>query len=181
MLPGAFGEAVIERQRHDIETDVGRSLHVVMATEDVGARAGTADVAGEEQCDATRPHVCGADGLLGLAHGPDQRCRLLRGKHLGDALKLLAGNAADPLDFFRIPLLHFLAEIVETVDALFDEFLVLPAVLEDVPHHPVEHRDVGARPHADIFGRMGGSSRQARVNDDKVGLLQLLALKQMLH
>ena len=181
MFPGAFGEAVIEWQRDDIEPDVGRSLHVVMATEDVGARTSLADIAGHQQCDATRPHVGGAHGFLGLAHGPDQRCRLLRGKHLCDALKLFARNATDALDFFRIPLLHFLAEIVETVDALFDELLVLPAVLEDVPHHAVEHRDVGARPHAHIFGRMGGGSRQAWVDDDKVGLLKLLALEQMLQ
>ena len=73
VLPGAFGEAVIERQRDDIEPDVGRSLHVVMATEDVGAGAGLADIAGHQQCDAARPHVGGADGFLGLAHGPDQR------------------------------------------------------------------------------------------------------------
>ena len=181
MLPGTFDEAVIERQRDDIEPDVGCSLHVVVAAEDVGPGAGLADIAGHQQGDATRSHVGGADGLLGLAHGPDQCCRLLRRKHLGDALELFARNAADALDLFRIPLLHVHAEIVETVDALFDELLVLPAVLEDVPHHAIEHRDVGARPHAHIFSRMGGGSRQAWVDDDKVGLLKLLALKQMLH
>ena len=39
MLPGAFGEAVVERQRHDIEADVGGALHVVVAAQDVGAGA----------------------------------------------------------------------------------------------------------------------------------------------
>ena len=41
MLPRAFDEAVVERQRHDIEADVGRALHVVVAAEDVGAGART--------------------------------------------------------------------------------------------------------------------------------------------
>ena len=82
MLPGTLGEAVVERQRHDIEADVGGALHVVMAAEDVGAGAGRADIAGQQQRDAARAHVGGADGVLGLAHAPDQRRRLLRGEHL---------------------------------------------------------------------------------------------------
>ena len=49
VLPGAFDEAVVERQRHDIEADVGRALHVVVAAEDVGAGAGPADIAGGQQ------------------------------------------------------------------------------------------------------------------------------------
>ncbi len=40
VLPGAFDEAVIERQRHDIEAEIGRALHVGVAAEDVGAGAG---------------------------------------------------------------------------------------------------------------------------------------------
>src|SRR5207302_10437330 len=118
-----------ERQRHDIEPNVGRALHVVMATEDVGTRASLADIACHQQCNATCTYIRGANRLLGLAHSPNQGCRLFRCEHLGDALELLAGNAADALDFFRSPLLHLLAEIVEAVDPLLDEFLVLPAVL----------------------------------------------------
>src|SRR5262249_28731296 len=92
-----------------------------------------------------------------------------------------AGNAADALDFFRSPLLHFLAEIIEAVDTLSDELLVLPPVLEDVPHHAVEHRDIGSRPHAHIFSRMGGGARQARIADDEIRLLKLPAFEQMLE
>ena len=109
MPPCAFGEAVVERQRHDIEADIGRALHVVVAAENVGAGAGRADIAGEQQRDAAGAHIGGADGVLGLAHAPDQRRRLLRGEHLGDALELLAGNAGDALDLVRRPLFDLLA------------------------------------------------------------------------
>src|SRR5436189_48027 len=34
MPPRALREAVIERQRHDIEADIGRALHIVMAAKD---------------------------------------------------------------------------------------------------------------------------------------------------
>ena len=181
MLPRAFGEAVVERQRHDIEADIGRALHVVVATENVGAHAGPADIAGEQQRDAACAHIGGADRVLGLAHAPDQRRRLLGGEHLRDALELLAGNAADALDLIRRPFLDFLADIVEAVDALLDEFLVLPAVLQDVPHHAVEHRNIGARTQPDIFGRMRRGSRQARIDDDEIRAVELGAFEQVLQ
>ena len=41
MPPRAFDQAVVERQRHDIEAEVGRALHVGVAAEDVGAGART--------------------------------------------------------------------------------------------------------------------------------------------
>ena len=177
MPPRSFGEAVIERQRHDIEADVGRALHVVVAAENVGAGARRADVAGEQERDAAGAHVGGADRVLSLAHAPHQRRRFLRGEHLRDALELLARHAADALDLIGGPLFDFLAEIVEAVDALLDEFLVLPAVLEDVPHHAVEHRNVGAGAQPDVFGRVRGGARQARIDDDEVGAVQLGAFE----
>ena len=72
VLPGAFDEAVIEGQCHDIEANVGRTLHVVVAAEDVGAHALAADVAGQQQQHAARAHVGGTDRVLGLTHAPDQ-------------------------------------------------------------------------------------------------------------
>ena len=168
VLPGAFREAVVERQCHDIETDVGCTLHVVMATEDVGTLSGTADIAGEQQQHAAGAHVGSADRVLGLAHAPDQRRWLFRREHLGDASELFARNAGYALDLFRIPLLHFLARIFETVDALPDELLVFPTILDDVPHDPVQHGNVSAGPDANIFRRMCGRARQAWINDDDV-------------
>ena len=142
---------------------------------------GRADVAGEQERDAARAHVGGADGVLGLAHAPHQRRRLLRGEHLRDALELLAGHAAHALDFIRRPLLDFLLGVLEAVDALLDEFLVLPAVLDDVPHHAVEHRDVGAGPQPHVFGRVRGGAREARIDDDEVRLIKLGAFENMLQ
>eukprot|EP01136_Pigoraptor_vietnamica_P020217 Opistho-1_new@68782 len=114
--PCAFDEAVVERQRHDIEAEVGRALHVGVAAEDVGAGTGRADVAGRQQRDAERAHVGGADRVLGRAHAPDQRRRLLRREHLGDALELGAGHAGHLLDHVRRVFLDFLADVVHAVD-----------------------------------------------------------------
>ena len=48
VLPRAGGKAIVARQRVRIRADVGRTLHIVVAAEDVGAAAGLADVA---QCE----------------------------------------------------------------------------------------------------------------------------------
>jgi hypothetical protein len=147
-----------------------------VAAEDVGAGARFPDIAGEQQRDADRPHIGGADSVLGLAHAPDQGRGLLRRKHLGDALQLLARHARDALDLVGRPFLDFLAHIVEAVDALRNKLLVLPTVFDDVPHHAVEHRDVGARPQPHILGRVRGRARQPRIDDDDVCLVELGAL-----
>ncbi len=181
VLPGPFGQAVVERQRHDIETDVRGALHVVMATENIGTGAGSSDVTREQQQYAACSHVGGADGVLGLTHAPDQRRRLLRREHLGDPFELCARNTRHPLDLFRIPFLHFLARIFKAVDALPDELLVFPAILDDVPHDPVQHGDVCAGAQAHIFRRVRGRARQSRINHHDVRLVDLGALDQMLQ
>ena len=80
-----------------------------------------------------------------------------------------------------IPFVDFLARLLETIDALLDEFLVFPAILEDVPHHPHQHRNVGAGPDADIFVGVRGGARHARIDDDEVRLVELLAFQQVLQ
>ncbi len=181
MLPGAFGEAVVERQVADIETEIGRALHVAVAAENVGAVAEAADIAGRQQQDAERAHVGGADGVLGRAHAPDQRRRLLLGEFFGHALELRLRHAGDALDFVRRPLLDLLADIVHAVDALLDELLVLPAVLEDVPEHAPDHRNVGAGTDAHEVGRVRGGAGEPRLDHDQVGAIELLAFEQVLQ
>ena len=145
MPPGLFGKAVIERQRRHIEAEIGGALHVGMAAENIGAAAGMTDIAGGEQQNAACADIRRAGGELGLAHRPDQRRRLLLGEDLGDVLDLRFGQAGDALDLVGRPLRDLLADFVDAVDALADEFLVLPAVLENVPEHPVDRRRCGCR------------------------------------
>jgi hypothetical protein len=181
VLPRAFHQTVVKRQRHDIETEVGRALHVAMAAENIGAVSEVADVAGCQQQNAAGANIGGADGELSLPHRPDQRRGLLLGEHLGDALDLRLRQTGHALDLIGCPFLDFLADIVHAVDALLDELLVLPAVLENVPEHSVDRRDVGARSHAHIFRRMSAGARQAWIDRDEVGAVELLAFEQMLQ
>ncbi len=152
-----------------------------MAAEDVGAAAKAADIAGGKEQDAARANIGGAGRELGLAHRPDQGRGFFLGEDLGDPLELRLRHAGDALDFIRVPLLDLLADVVHAVDALTDEFLVFPAVLEDVPEHPIDHRDVGAWPHAHVLGRMRRGAREARLDDDEVRPVDLLADQQVLQ
>ncbi len=166
MLPGIGIKPVVEGQRYNIETHIGRALHIAMAPEDVCPGTGCADIAGCEQCDAGCADVRRSDGLLGLPHAPDQRGRLLFREHFRNPAQLLAGNARNPLDFLRIPFRHFLAHVVHAVDACFDEVFVLPAILKNVPEHSPKDGDVGAGPDADIFSGVSRCARQARIDDN---------------
>src|SRR5262249_4927309 len=167
--------------RHDIEADVGSALHVIVAAEDIRARSGGADISCEQQQHAAGADIGGADSVLGLAHAPDQGGWFLGGEHFGDALELRARNAGDFFYLLRGPFFHFLAGVFKTVDALADELLVLPAILDDVVHDPVEHRNIGARPQTDIFSRVRSSACHPRIDDDDVRLFHLSTLDQVLQ
>ena len=81
----------------------------------------------------------------------------------------------------RIPLLGFLADVIHAVDALLDELLVFPAILEDVPEQPVNYRNVGAVADTHIFGRVRSRARHARFDHEDVGAVELLAFKDVLQ
>jgi hypothetical protein len=114
------------------------------------------------------------------AHGPDQGGGLLRGEDLGDALDLRFRQAGDAFDLMRRPLLDLLADLVHAVDALADEFLVLPAVLENVPEQTVNGWNVYPRANT-IFGGVRGRPRETGVDDDHVGAIELLAFEDVLE
>ena len=81
------------------------------------------------------------------------------------------GDAGDALDLCRIVFLHLLADLVHSPDALADELLILPAVLEDMPHDPPDYGDVGARaPHRhERRGRAGRPRRRRGAAADRRG------------
>ncbi len=179
--PGLLGKAVVERQRRHVEPEVGRALDVGVAAENIGAAAGVADIAGGEQQDAAGPDIGRAGRELGLSHRPDQRRRFLFGEDLGDVPDLRLREAGDALDLGGRPLRHLGADLVHAVDALAEEFLVFPAILEDVPEHPVDRRDMGAGTDADIFRRMGRGPRHPGIDDDHVRAVEFLALENVLQ
>jgi hypothetical protein len=91
------------------------------------------------------------------------------------------GHARDVLDLLGRPVLHFLADEIHPPHALADVFLVLPAVLEDVPQQAPNQGDVRAGAEADILSGMRGGSREARVADDERRVVLLLGLEQVLQ
>src|SRR5690606_15407490 len=134
MLERTGRYAVIAGQRIRVRADVCRTLHVVVAAEDVGAAARDTDVAECQLYDAGGTHHGVADGVLRLAHAPYQRRGPVLRHRFGRFIQRRLGHAAHTLHFRRRPgLQHFFAHLVHAVDARVDVFLVFPAVIEDVP------------------------------------------------
>src|SRR5690606_2455385 len=152
-----------------VGTDVGRALHVVVTTEDVGTAARHADVAERELQAVVGTHVVGADGVLRAAHAPDEGAGTALGQGPGDLQQRITRHAGDPLDFLRIPLLDLFAHLVHAIDALADVLRVFPLVLEDVPQDAPDQRDVGTGTEAHVDVGMRGGTREARIHDDHLG------------
>ncbi len=90
-------------------------------------------------------------------------------------------QAGDALDLGRRPLLDLFADLVHAVDALANEFLILPAVLENVPEHSVNGWNVHPGPNPNIFGGVRRRPREARIDDDHVGAVEFLAFENVLQ
>src|SRR5690606_13244161 len=150
MLPGAGRQAEVTRQRVRQRPQVRRALHVVVAAEDVRAAAGYAQVAERQLQHAIGPRVVVGAVVLRGTHAPGQRAGPVVGHRAGDAAQLRAGHAGDALGLLRVPLADLVADLVHAPDALADELLVLPAVLEDVPEDAPNQRHVGAGAEAHV-------------------------------
>ena len=181
MPPRVFIQPVIGRQRGDIEPEIRRPLHIAMAAEDICPRAIGTDIAGGQQQDGEGAHIGGADGLLRGAHAPDQRGGLLRREHLRDLAELRARHAGNTFNFRRRPFRNLGADFIHAMHALTDEFLVLPAIGEDVMQHAPDDGDIRARTDAHIFIRMRRSAGEARVNHNQIGAVLFLARQNMLQ
>ena len=145
VFPGALRQTIVARQRIRVGADVGRALHIVVTTENVGTTAALAHIAQGELQQARCPHHRVAGRVLGLSHAPDDRAGTILGHGLGHPV---GRRFIDPTGFehgLRRPLGHdFSLDLVHAPDPVFDVLLVFPAVLEDVVHHPKQERNVSA-------------------------------------
>ena len=181
MPPGVFIQPVIGRQRRDIEPEIRRPLHIAMAAEDIRPRTIGTDIAGGQQQNGEGAHIGGANGLLRGTHAPNQRGRLLRREHFRDLLQLRARHTGYTLNFRRVPFGAFGADFIHAIDALADEFLIFPAIGEDVVQHAPNDGNIGARTDAYIFIRMRRGAGEARVNHNQIGAVLFLACQHMLQ
>ena len=181
MPPGVFVQAVISRQRRDIEPEIRRPLHIAMAAEDIGARTIGTDIASGQQQNGEGAHIGRADSFLRGAHAPDQGRGLLGREHFRDLLQLRARHAGYALNLRRVPLGAFGADFIHAINALADEFLVFPAIGEDVVQHAPNDGDIRARADTHKFIRMCGGAGEARVNHNQIGAILFLARQHMLQ
>ena len=181
MLPGPFGQTVIAGQCVRQHAEVGRTLHIVVAAEDVGAAAGDTHVAERQLEGAVGAGVVVADGVLSAAHAPDEGTGAVVRHRLGSGEYLVLRHAGHPLHLVRRPLHHLLFHLFHAVDPLTDELLVLPAVLEHVPEHAPDQRHVGTRPQAQIVIGVRRGARETWIDHDQRRIVLLLRLEHVLQ
>jgi hypothetical protein len=167
VLPRAFDHAVVAGQRIGVGADVGGALHVVVAAEDVGAAAALADVAQRQLQDARGAHHGVADGVLGLAHAPDDGAGAVLVQQVAtfSTCASLTPQASSTLSGVHLARTSSL-DLVHAVDAVIDVLLVFPAVLEDVVQQAEQEGDVGARADAHVLVGLGRGAGEARVHHD---------------
>ncbi len=90
-------------------------------------------------------------------------------------------TAAHATEYVRFRSGTDIADLVHAVDALRDELLVLPAVIEDVVQHAPDYGDIGTAAEPDVFGGMGRGTGEARVEHEHVGAVDLLAGQNVLQ
>ena len=179
--PGTGSQAVVAGQRIGEHAEVGRALHVVMTTEDVGAATGYTDIAECQLERAVGPGVVVADRVLGAAHAPDEGAGTVVGHRLGCRIHLVLRYPGDALDLVRRPLGDLGHDLFHAVDALADVLLVFPAILEDVVHHAPDDRYVGARADAQEVVGMRSGAGETRVDHDHRCIVFLLGLEDVLQ
>ena len=159
--------------------EVGGALNVVVATENVSTATGDAHVSESQLQRAVGTGVVVTVGVLCTTHAPDKGARTIVGHQLGYTLQLRAGYAGYTLGFLRGPFCDLGLDILHPVNALTDEFLVFPAVFEDVPHDAPNKTNVRTRAEAHIFVSMRRRTRKAWITNNQWGVVLLLRLQQV--
>ena len=114
-----------------------------MATKDVGATSGLADVAQSQLQDTRGTHDGVTNRMLGLAHTPDDGAGAVFVQPSRYLEQLLRAYATGFLDFIGRPLgQDFFFDFVHTVDTVVDVFFVFPAVLENDVQQTKQEGDV---------------------------------------
>ena len=152
MLPRAFCQTVVARQRIRIGAHIGSALHVVVAAENVGATTRLAHVAQSQLQDARGANNGVANGMLRLAHAPHNGAGVVVVQHFGDFENLLFLHAASFFHLVRCPLGHDVGfDSVHAIHTVVDVLLVFPSIFEDVIQDAEQERNVGARANAHVF------------------------------
>ena len=181
MLPGALCQAVVTGQRIRVRANIGSTLYIVVAAEDIGATAGHTHIAQHQLQDARRTHHGIACGVLGLPHTPHNGGRAVLRHHLCGHIHTGLWHAASFLHFVRRPLSHDLFfDLVHAIDTVFDILFVFPAVLEDVVHHAEQEGNIGTGAQTNVLVGLGSRPRKAWVHHNHLaaGFLSVQHVQQ---
>ena len=174
---GGIDRLVVGIEHRD-QPRVGGALHVVLAAQRVKAGAGVADLAGDRAQGDQAAGVVGARRVLRDAHPPVHDRALGLAPEPRDLSDRGGVDATDLGDALGRIVLDQLGELGVVRRALRDELAVDQPELDDLVHHAVVERDVGAR--LDLAEDVGvvGDALAAHVDHHQLGAASTRLLEE---
>ena len=161
------------------DTQISRTLHIAMATENVGATARRAHVPQRELEYAIGASIVVTVGVLRATHTPDHRTRTVVGQCTSNAAQLAARCSGYALNFLGCPFRNFLTNLIHAPNAGTDKLFVLPTVFEDMPQNTPYERYVAPWPEPHIFVSVSGRSGKARIANYQRRVILLFGFQNM--
>ena len=158
----------VHREVRRERADVARALHVVLAAERVRARAGLAEVAGQDGEVREAANARDALRLLGDAEAVEDRRGRRRRVEMRRLLDERGGDAGDRLHLLRIVRAEMLGVGLEALGARLDERAIVEPVADDDVREPVVERDVRAGAELEEDVRHRRELDAARIGDDQL-------------
>ena len=139
---------------HGDQARVAGSLHVVLATQWVQARARLADLASDQRQLDQAARVVGAVDVLADAHAPEDDCCRRGRVPARDLLQRLSLNPANGGHSLGRETGQVGTQGVKTLSILRNILGVGQPLFDDCVHHGVEHGDVAAGLKGQVLGRV---------------------------
>ena len=174
MAKGTFCDAVITWQRIGVTTYIGNALHVIVATENIGTSTALANIAQSKLQDTRCPHHGVTNGVLGVAHAPNQGTGTVFSHGFGNVEAGCFVNAAGLQHLVRCPFGHdVFLDLFHAPHTVVDKLLVFPTVLEHMVEHAKQKWDVRSRANADVLVCFGCCAREPWINHNHLCALFL--------
>ena len=117
--------------------------------------------------------------MLGTAHAPDKGTGPVVGHHLGSLINQLFPDSRNVIGDIRCPVGNLFLDVIHPPNTLVDELLVLPTVLEDMPHHAPDNCHICTGTNLEVEVSMRSRAGETRIYHDERCVVPLLGAHQV--
>ena len=145
LVIGLVVDPLIVGEHHGNQTRIAGTLHIVLATQRVQARARLADLAGHGNQRNQAARIVSAVHVLAYAHAPQNHRAFSFGKFACHLTQCLCRNAAYRRHGFGAVSLDVFTQGFKVACTVANEILIRQALINDGMNQGVEHGHIGVR------------------------------------